>query len=358
MGIHQSSAEFFGVVPQGAIKAMPLLLYQRLVRHWHSASTIYLVNGQSNTIFGTTEGLPITSLTMQEVDLNQDPADFAALAKNPEPADPNGQPTVPEPGGSTPPEVTPPVTPEAPAKAEDTPKPAVEPEVKPPVAEVPADPQGQPKVLTPEEKQAQEAARKITELGEENAQKFKSMVAVVRENPDSLKSIHTTDPRLADQIAKELWGADDFQDLMKQAEIEELKANDPDAAKSAQELYELRKENQKTQNMLKQTAESSFFASKGIVNNPFDPKYKTLQEALENVNPQIVKDDYQKALALAHQIAFPARTDAEIEADKKAIMLAKGTGVHVAPGIAPSNQREPDSQLSPEQQGFLNAVKG
>ena len=286
---------------------------------------------------------------MSEVDLSQDTADFAALAKS-APEDPNGQPTVPDPSGSTPPEVIPPVTPEAPA--------VVEPEVKPLTPELPADPNGQPKELTPEEKSSQEAARKITELGEENKAKFDSMVAVVRENPDSLKSIHSSDPQLADQISKEVWGADDFLDLMKQAEIEELKADNPDEAKRAQEVYELRKENQQTQKLLKQNSEATFFSSKGILNNPFDEKYKAVHKALtEMVSPKLVKENYAEALRVAHTLAFPSRSEEQIEADKKAILLAKGTGAPSAPGIAPPTQRAPNRKLNPEQQGFLRAVK-
>lgn len=305
---------------------------------------------------------------MSDVDLDQAPEDFADQATNAEPADPNavpapGQPTVPEPGGDKPPEVIPPVTPEAPGvpvpkgpEAPAVPAPEVDPETKPPEPTVPADPNGQPKELTPEEKQALEATQKITELGQENKKRFDSMVAVVRGNPDSITAIHESDPVIADQIAKELWGSESYADLMKQSEIEELKEKDPEAAKTAGRIYDLEKENAKTTSRLKKTDEETFFTEKGILNNPFDPKHKSLMEALEKVNPQLVKDNYPEALKFAYSNAFPARTDAEIETDKKAIMIAKATGAPKPGGIPPSNQRGPESAVAPEAQSFMDAV--
>lgn len=305
---------------------------------------------------------------MSEVNLEQDPADFAAQAMNTDPADsPPEQPKDPEPAGSTPAEPKPPETPAAPEKPADpaTPapaepvdpaKPVVDPEPKPPVEPAPADPQGQPKVQTPEEKQAQEAAQKITDLGQANAAKYDSMVAVVRDNPDSLKALHSTDPQMADKIAQELWQADGFDDLMKQAEIEEQKADDPDGAETASRIYALEKDAEKNTKQLRETHETAFFESKGIMNNPFDPKHKSLMDSMKNINPELIKTDYPKALNMAYADSFPARTDAEILADQKAILLAKGTGALSGGGIKPETHREPENKHPQETQDFMNMV--
>lgn len=309
-----------------------------------------------------------------EVDLNQDPADFAASFKSAQdPADPSGQPKDPEPAGSKPAEEpTPPETPETPgepakpdqpdpqkpADPTEPAKPGVDPEEKPSTEEQPADPSGQPKVETPEEKQAREAANKIRELGEAKAQQFKTMVSVVRNDPDAIKSIHSEDPALADSIAKEVWGADDYNDLMKQAEIDELRKEDPDKAAQQEQIYKLTKSNEKTQKQLRDKDENSFLQSKGIDKNPFDEKYKLLQQTLkEKVNSQLVEDNYAEALNVAYALAFPSRTDEQVEADKKAILLAKGTGSQPAnKGIAPSSPATPASDFAPEQTGFAKMV--
>lgn len=288
---------------------------------------------------------------MSEVDITQSPADFAQLAKNTAPADPQGQPKEPEPGGATPPATTPIETP----KGGEPPKPKEgEQGIKPETPPAPADPQGQPTApKTPEEieKEQKNAAQKITELGEQRSKMFKTYLGLVEENPDVIKDINKRDPELADQIVKEHWGHDSFEELMAYARVEDLKDSDPDRAKAEKELLDLKRTNKTILGQLRSNAEGTFYTNKGIQNNPFDPNYQAVQTALKKVSPSLIESNYAEALNIAHSIAFPGKTAEQIEVDKKKIALATGAGTPVSSGVGGSPVTP--SKLSDVQRGFM-----
>ena len=287
---------------------------------------------------------------MSDVDLTQNPNEFLGQAINDAPADPQGQPKEQEPTGEPPVEEKPEV------KPEETPaEPKVEPEQKPDPEPTSADPNGQPTKTTEElQKDWENANKKITEMGEAKAKLLKTNLALVEKNPDLIKDIHENDPDTALHIIKEKWGYDSYEELMAHARIDELKESDPDAAKREEELLTVKKDNERILNQLKSGAEKTFYENKGIQNNPFDPKYQTVQEALKKVSPDLVKDNYAEALDLAYQIAFPGRTEQEIAEDQKKILLAKGTSTPEQKG-AGSPPSTP-SKLNEAQQGFANTV--
>jgi len=287
---------------------------------------------------------------MSEVDLTQDPAEFANLATKDAPADPEGQPTEQEPTGE------PPVEEKPEEPKEETPEePKADPEQKPDPETPSADPEGQPtKSLEELQKDWENANKKISEMGEAKAKLLKTNLALVEKNPDLIKDIHENDPDTAQHIIKEKWGYDSYEELMAHARIDELKESDPDAAKREEELLTVKKDNERILKQLRSGAEKSFYEGKGIQNNPFDPKYQTIQEALKKVSPDLVKDNYAEALELAYAIAYPGRTEKEIEEDQKKILLAKGASTPEAKGAGPSPSKS--TKLSEAQQGFANTV--
>jgi len=280
---------------------------------------------------------------MSEVDLTQDPQDFMGQANNDAPADPQGQPTAQDPAGEPPVEETKEVTPE------------VTPEQKPEPTIPSADPTGQPTKTIEELTQDQEHAnKKISELGEAKAKLLKTNLAMVEKNPDLIKDINDNDPDTAKHIIKEKWGYDSFEELMAHARIDELKESDPDGAKREERLLKVEKDNQQLLTQLHSGVEDSFYKDKGILNNPFDPKYQAVQEGMKKVNPELVKSNYGEALQLAHSIAFPSRTEAQIIADQKKISLAEGISIPEAKGAGASPSSP--SKLSDAQQGFADLV--
>lgn len=286
---------------------------------------------------------------MPEVNLDQPPADFLKQALNPQGDDPKGQPPPANPGGATPPAPT--AKPEGgapPAPVPPTPK-----EEKPELPKQPSDPKGQPKTVEELSKDQLEATRKITELGEAKAQLFKTYLGLVSENPNLIKDLHKQNPELAAQIAKEHWGFDSYEDLMEASRIESLKESDPDAARREQEIFDIKRDNKILLAQSRTSAETAFYSANGIMNNPFDPKYQQIQEALKKVSPEIVRTNYAEALEIAKKIAFPGRTEAEIEEDRRKIALGTaGSPEGKAPAANPANP----SKFSPNQSGFAGMV--
>lgn len=286
---------------------------------------------------------------MSEVDLNQPPADFMKQALNPQGEDPKGQPPVAKPGGDTPP--APPAKPEGGAPPAPTP-PTPEKE-KPELPKQPADPKGQPKTVEELSKDHAEATKKITELGEAKAQLFKTYLGLVEENPNLIKELHKQNPELAAQIAKEHWGYDSYDELMEASRIESIKEKDPEAARKEQEIFDIKRDNKILIAQSRTIAETAFYSAIGIMNNPFDPKYQQIQEALKKVSPQIIRENYAEALNIAKAIAFPGRTEKEIEEDKRKILLATSGAPESKAGTG--NPANPPSS-TPAQIGFAGMV--
>lgn len=288
---------------------------------------------------------------MSEVNLKQDPQDFLKQAMNMEGADPKGQPPLPEPGGSQPPAVPPkaePGTPPAP------PTPSVPPENKPEPPKPSADPKGQPKTAEELQKDWENANKKISELGEAKSSMFKTYLGLVEENPNLIKDLHKKDPALADQVVKEHWGHSSFEELMEYARVEELKESDPEAARREEEILNIKRDNKMLLENARRSAETSFYAAKGILNNQFDPKYQAVQEALKKVSSELIRTNYAEALELAHTIAFPGRKPEEIEEEKKRIALGTA-GVPESKGSGGGTPSAPSSFSQP-QQGFAGMV--
>ena len=253
-----------------------------------------------------------------DVNLEQTPDEFAQMATS---EDPNGQPKEEEPTGSQPVEGTP----------KD--KPAVEPEKKPDEPEAKKDPNGQPEKTREQLQQDWDNAnKKISEMGEAKAKLFKTSLSLVDKNPDLIKDVYNSDPDTAQQIIKEKWGYDSYEELMAHAKIDEMKEFDPDGAKREEELLKVKKDNESILKQLRTGAESSFYTNKGITNNPFDPKYQAIQEALKNISSEVKKDNFAEALEMAHTLAFPARTEDDIKKAQDDILLAKGSSTPESKG--------------------------
>jgi hypothetical protein len=244
--------------------------------------------------------------------------------------------------GPTPPAATPADKPAAP-----TPPEAPKEEPKPSDPKPAADSQEQPK---PEEKDAKEAAEKIRQLSEERKTLRESHLAVMDKNPDYIHELHETNPELATALIKEHWGFDSYEELQRAAQIEDLKATDPDEAAKEARLFALEQENKSFRRQTIQNVEENFFKEKGITNNPYDPKYQALQEAIKNLNPALLQQDYKKGLETAHKIAFPEDyTAAAIKEAQKSILLSKELGT--TPGNTITAPRTP-SGVSDEARTF------
>lgn len=191
------------------------------------------------------------------------------------------------------------------------------------VAEKPVEAEQQAEVVTEDEevevpdaetsdqtllkKRLKGAISEIEKKNEESRRIVQLQTELVQDNPELIHKIAATDPLLANKIVMKVWsneGIRSYKQLLEHAKLEELKETDPNLYEIKKETSKLRAELAERSEKDKQKAENSFLESKGIMQNEYDPKYSKLMEALDTVNPTLVKEDYTKALEIAHKIAF------------------------------------------------------
>lgn len=188
--------------------------------------------------------------------------------------------------------------------------PAVEPVVEgqPPVAPVPAEPskEGEEDQATLD-KRLKGAVKEVQMANEDVARAVEVQATLVQENPELIHKIHSADVRMANRIIEKLWGQHGiktYKHLQERIELETLKEKDPSAYESKKEVSELKQRLEVREEKDRKIALARFLEEKGVKNNEYDPSYKKVHEALSMVNPSIVAEDYERALRLAHTIAF------------------------------------------------------
>jgi len=172
-------------------------------------------------------------------------------------------------------------------------------EEKNPVEKTPND----GKKMTPDEFRRLEAARMIQRQGEERKRAMLAHIEAVRLNPDHVHTVAKVDKKLANEVVKEVWGYRDYDELVAQTKIAEIKESDPERAELELRLLRLEQDAKNSaENAKKQIAEA-FFASKGFTPTEFDPRYVKTMEKLALLNPSFVASDYRGALAEAYRMA-------------------------------------------------------
>jgi len=194
-------------------------------------------------------------------------------------------------------------TPEVPETPE-TPEEKVEtPEVP---AETPAAP-AQPEQTDTLAKQNEELKRGVERRNEQLESAVEIQADLVSTNPDLIHQIATKDPVLANRVIQKVWGNEgikSYKQLVERAKLEEIKEENPDLYETKKELAEVRARQEEIFERESKAAKEKFFSTKKILVNDYDPNYKRVMEALEYVNPQLVKDDYAQALEVAYRNAF------------------------------------------------------
>ena len=174
---------------------------------------------------------------------------------------------------------------------------------------------------------------------------------LVRENPELIHRIATTDPILANKVVMSVWGNEgtkSYKQLLEHAKLEELRESNPDLYEIKKETAKLKAELEERKERDKKEVEREFCESKGIVANEYDPKYMTLKETMETLNPKLVAEDYKKALEISHKIAF---SGVKTSKQQPAPTVAIGGGTPPPPTIVSKPSMDSrstwlDSQLS------------
>ncbi len=210
-------------------------------------------------------------------------------------------------------------------------EPSIDPEVTPPeiapaeektgavTEEVPVEP---PEPVTPtpaksEEQVTQErlkgAIEKIQKLGEENDSALDLNAEIVADDPDFIHKIAEKNMVLANKVIQKLWGSQNirsYKQLLDRVKLQELATTNPELYETKVELAEVKTELTTRKEQEDKETRSKFFASKNISDNEYDPNYQKVENALQYVNPDIVKKDLKKAYELAYNIAYGTSTPA------------------------------------------------
>jgi hypothetical protein len=278
--------------------------------------------------------------TSQGADLTQDPNDFLAIAMGTKEVETVTPPVEPpkESAAETPP------LPKAEAPRDNADKPADE---KKPVEETPPEPKTPnvepPKAedkLTPEEYRQREASRMIQRQGEERKRAMMAHVEAARANPEHINTLIKYDKKLANEVVKEVWGYQDYDELIAQSKLAELKEADPEGAVVEERILKLELEAKRQSATAKEQLEKSFFTQKGFIPTEFDPRYVKVIEKLSLLNPTFVASDYPAALAEAYRMATGEEV-VDASKDKMREALEKS-----APSSAPASIKEPHSSPS------------
>lgn len=180
-------------------------------------------------------------------------------------------------------------------------------------------------------------AKDLKEKSEALQRTIDTNVTLAKKNPKYLSDLAQENPELADQVAQAAFGVDSYEAYDKDKKLEELKDSDP-------EEYEVQKRLSKLENTVKQSqkaAKGTFYESKGILQNQFDPKYTAIEKELKKLNPEYVEEHMAEALNIAYNIAYPEKVDPQKkdEADKErhlADQANKRGGSSATTGSAPS----------------------
>jgi hypothetical protein len=183
------------------------------------------------------------------------------------------------------------------------------------------------------QKRLKGAITEVEKKNDEVRRVVELQVDLVKDNPELIHKIATSDPVLANKVILKVWGAEgirSYKQLMERAKIEELKATDPTLYETKSEMMRIKAQLEAQRIKEQEKAKKAFLASKKILENEYDPKYKKLQEAMDNLNPALVTEDYEKALGMAHTIAFGGKVveGTEVELPRLAPI---GTGTRPAP---------------------------
>lgn len=175
-------------------------------------------------------------------------------------------------------------------------------------------------------------------------------VNLASSNPEILDAIADTDPSLADKVSMKIHGKS-YADYQEAKRIETIRQKDPERATTEERLSEL----EKREKTALESNKKSFFESKGIIYNQFDPNFKKVEAQLSIMSKDYVANNMQSALAIAYNLAFPTGiTKEDVEAAKNsATLLAQSNKAAGGSSMGDiSSVTTTKRTLSAEQQGF------
>lgn len=171
-------------------------------------------------------------------------------------------------------------------------------------------------IVTPAPQEEEEATLKrrlngaISEVEKRNedARRYVDLQSEqVRENNELIHKVAASDPVLANKVVQKVWGFQgikSYKQLVERSKLEELKMSNPDVYETKRKLMDVETRLANAEQKEQRIIRNKFLAEKGIQENEYDPNYRKLLESLDNLNPELISEDYEKALRSAYAIGF------------------------------------------------------
>lgn len=163
-------------------------------------------------------------------------------------------------------------------------------------------------VPQPQDERLKGALDAVEKTNADLAKAIQLQASLVEKNPDLIHEIASVDFQMANRVIEKLWGEQfgikTYKQLQERLKLEELKEKNPDAYESKKELSEIKEKLERSEEKARKATLEKFCEKQKIKNNAYDPEFQKVQKALESLNPNLVSDDYETALELAHKLAF------------------------------------------------------
>lgn len=152
-----------------------------------------------------------------------------------------------------------------------------------------------------------DAIDKVEKRNEESTRFIDLQADQVRENNELIHKVAASDPLLANKVIQKVWGVQgikSYKQLLERSKLEELKSVNPEAYETKKALLDVQSKLASVAEKEQKIVRNKFLSDKGILENEYDPNYRKLMSALDNVNPSLLSEDYDKALRIAYASEF------------------------------------------------------
>ncbi len=182
------------------------------------------------------------------------------------------------------------------------------------------------------QKRLQGAISEVEKKNEEVRRAVDLQAELVAENPDFIHKIAAADPILARKVIEKVWGGvgvRSYKQLQERIKLEQIKETSPELYETKSQMLQIQADLESRKLKDQERSRADFFKAKGIQDNEFDPKFQKLQVAMESLNPQLVEQDYAKAIDMAYKLAF---SEQQVATNAQPPLMASiGSGSKPAP---------------------------
>lgn len=188
------------------------------------------------------------------------------------------------------------------------------------------------------EKRLSGAISEVEKRNEEARRFIELQTDQVRENNELIHKVAATDPLLANKVVQKVWGVQgikSYKQLLERSKLEELKTVNPEAYETKKALLDVQSKLASVAEKEQRIVRNKFLNDKGILENEYDPNYRKLMSALDNVNPALLSEDYDKALRIAYASEFSDAKPIQKQIEMPSLQVGGGNKPAPLPSTKP-----------------------